>query len=34
MMIASFAFIYFFKKEAFMKYLSEKQAEIEEKSRK
>ncbi len=33
-MLASFAFIYFFKKEAFMKYLAEKQAEIEEKSKK
>ncbi|MDD5213230.1 MAG: DedA family protein [Candidatus Gracilibacteria bacterium] len=33
-MIGSFAFIYFFKKEAFMKYLAEKQAEIEEKSKK
>lgn len=33
-MIWSFAFIYFFKKEAFMKYLAEKQAEIEEKSKK
>lgn len=33
-MLASFAFIYFFKKEAFMKYMHEKQAELEEKSRK
>ncbi|MDD4151946.1 MAG: DedA family protein [Candidatus Gracilibacteria bacterium] len=32
-MLLSFAFIYFFKKEAFMIYLNEKQAEIEEKQK-
>lgn len=33
-MLVTFAFIYFFKKESFMKYMTEKQAELEEKTRK